>query len=88
MSVFFPGLLRLLACPGPPHPHGRDWRDHPEDPLAEEQRRGGKGLRQAKVGGGAAGGPPAAVRSEGWTRPEPEARNCDTGFEEAKARSQ
>lgn len=43
------GLVRLLVIIRTAHPHGRNGLDHPQDPIAEEQRRSGQGIRQAEI---------------------------------------
>ena len=50
MKYLSSGLLRLLAVPRQEDPDGRDRVDHPEDPLPEDDGRGGKGVREAEAG--------------------------------------
>ena len=50
MKYLYSGLLRLLAVPRQEDPDGRDRVDHPEDPLPEDDGRGGKGVREAEAG--------------------------------------
>ena len=44
------GLVRLLALPRSAGQHGRDRVDHPEDPLPEDDGRGGQGVCEVEAG--------------------------------------